>query len=160
MKLLLIILVYFVFQSTFAESEHHDHHEHGKTGIVLTLNNGKKWSTDKPLRENMSKIHDHIKSKLGRINKKKMRDDEFKGLGKKIKGNIDAIFANCKLTPKADAQLHIILAEMLSENSKLTGKFSTEEKTVAVMEILKNYKAYLKHFDHSEVKSTKNRVSK
>jgi len=160
MKSYFFALVFFVFQTTFADSDHHGHHDHGKSDLVLTLNNDQKWPTDQPLRENMSAIHNHIKSRLGRIKGEKMTDNEYIDLSKKIKENIDAIFANCKLTPKADAQLHIVLAGMLSANSKLSGNVTTKEKAAAVMEILKNYKVYLKYFDHSEVKKTKDRGDK
>ena len=101
----------------------------------------------------MSAIHNHIKASLNKIHNQKMTDRDYQDLSKKIRENIDAIFANCKLTPEADAQLHIVLAGMLSANSKVSGKLSQKDKASAVMEILENYKAYLKHFEHSETKA-------
>ena len=148
MKVFSIVLVGLFLQTAYAETGHHHDHGHGKSGIALSLNDGKKWSTDEALRKNMSAIHDQIKADLSKIQAKKMKDSEYKALGTKIKGNIDSIFANCKLTPKADAQLHLVLAGMLSANKKLTGKAGLDEKSEAVDQIIGQYKAYLKHFDH------------
>lgn len=147
-ELFLVIGITLLFQTVVAKSNQHDHHNHGKSDSKLNLNNGKKWSTDKPLRDNMDAIHNHIKSSLDKIHTKKMRNSEYQALSKKVRGNINSIFKNCKLPPKADAQLHILLSSMLSANDKLLEQISLEEKAHAVEKILEGYKAYLKHFDH------------
>ena len=133
----------------YAESEH-DHGHHNSSNLKLTLNDGKKWPTDEALRVNMEAIHGHIKERLHKIHKNQMTSEDFKDMGSKIKKNVDLIFKNCKLEPAADEQLHIILSSVLSANSSLLGKASSEEKKKSVEAILGRYKDYVGHFDHTE----------
>ncbi|MCB0350035.1 MAG: hypothetical protein KDD38_02555 [Bdellovibrionales bacterium] len=142
------ILICFMFSQTVAAEQAHDHHHHEKTELKLSFNNGKKWPTDLALRSNMDAIHDHIKSKIKKIHAGDMTDGEFKKLGEQIKTNTDDIFKNCKLEPEADAQLHLVMAGILTASEKLVGKASLQEKRKAVDEILSHYKSYLKYFDH------------
>ncbi|MCB0391453.1 MAG: hypothetical protein KDD58_09185 [Bdellovibrionales bacterium] len=153
MLFLNVLVAILISQFGFAESEHHHHAHHPKnTSNKLKLNHGEKWSTDQTLRTNMSAIHDQIKGKLKEIHSNRMTVDQYKELGKKIKSNTDDIFKNCKLKPDADAQLHIVLSDMLSANSKLLENNDIKEKRQAIDQILANYKTYTKYFDHKSDK--------
>lgn len=143
----LLLAIYIFSLGALASDPTHEHHV--MKSINLKLNNGKKWSTDKPLRANMSAIHDHIKLNAPKIKNNNFTSDEYKKLGQEIDGNIQSIFKSCKLAPDADAQLHIIMAKMMSANSTLKGEAKYSKKHDAVHSILAAYKSYLKYFDHS-----------
>lgn len=87
-------------KSASHEEKKTDHHHgaHGSHG--LTLNNGKKWETDGPLRSGMNKIKAIVESKSP--NAKQEVDKVVQG-----------IIKNCKLSPKADAVLHVIIGDIL-----------------------------------------------
>ena len=147
LKILLSLSLLLMSQIVVAESGHHHSHHQEKGAPKLVFNHGKKWLSDQPLRSNMSAIHGHIKNNLSKIHANQLTTEEYKELGKKIKKNIDAIFKNCKLKADADAQLHIVMAGLLSANSRLMDNISIKEKKQEVEQILVNYKTYLKYFD-------------
>lgn len=149
MKILIGFLTLFIFSPlVFAEAAH-DHHHNESSQKELKLNNGKKWPTDTALRNNMDEIHNHIKAQLGKIQSDNFKDKEFIQLGKKIEKNVQNIFKSCKLEPKADAQLHIIMTGLIAENTKLIGELTAEGKKEATFGILTHYRSYLKFFDHT-----------
>lgn len=143
-----IMVLIFLSQFTMAESEHEHHHKE-PSNSELTLNDGKKWKTDKVLRKNMDDIHNIIKGQLSMIQEGKVKDKEYVQLGKKIESSVQNIFKSCKLEARADAQLHIIMVGLVAENAKLLGKSNSSEKRKAVNGILAHYKSYLKFFDHT-----------
>lgn len=128
----------------------HEHHDSNKLEQSLNLNNGKKWSTDKALRTNMSEIHKDLKKILEKTKSNKVAISDYQLFGKNLNDNINNIFKNCKLEPKADAQLHVIMAELLKASKELTSTSMIAKKKEAAHDILSNYKKYLKYFDSEE----------
>lgn len=120
----------------------HDHaHEHHGTEPALTLDQGKKWATDAPLREGMSKI----RSITTEASAKPTAEGNKLAAGR-IHDEIQKMFKACKLTPKADANLHLILAEMMNGAGALKDpKASADE---AYGKIKKGLDLYAQYFDH------------
>ncbi|MCO5143616.1 MAG: hypothetical protein M9962_11045 [Oligoflexia bacterium] len=147
----MIFIVSLLFLNFFAtaNSQTHDHQNHTNLSRELRLDGGKKWVTDKSLRFNMSAIHQHIKINLPKIDDQKLTSEEYLLLSEKINSNIKNIFKTCRLPAKADAQLHIILVNMMRSNDILKSKTGTVEKNHAIHEILSAYKMYLEYFDHN-----------
>jgi hypothetical protein len=110
----------------FAAGEVHSH-EHAAGEAKLVLNQGKKWQTDAPLRQGM----DNIRSAVA----KGMKDE---ALAKTVETEVAGIVQNCKLEPDADAQLHIVIAELMA---------AVEAKDNARVAHVLN--AYGEHFDHA-----------
>ena len=147
MKKILIITAATLSLSNFAFAEKDTHAHHGaKNGkSKLTLNNGKKWATDATLRKNMKIIKDVIKKNTDKIHSGKMTDKEYLAMAKVITAATDDTFKNCKLPTKADAQLHLILIDII--NGKALIEKNKKEKidgVVLIHKALGNYDTYFK----------------
>lgn len=88
----------------------------------LQLNKGKKWETDVPLRQGMAALRASVADQLEAIRKGKLSAAQAQALGAKIDAEVATIVAQCKLEPKADAVLHLIVADLLAAAEVLQGK--------------------------------------
>lgn len=136
-----IITVLLSSAPVFAARDAHDH-GHGAASVTLQLNAGKKWETDVALRKAMGEIRQSIASSLHAIHKHKFSAQAYGGLAKKVEGAVGEIVANCKLPPEADAQLHIVVAELLAGAEQMAGKTKRMDGAVKVIGALDNYGKY------------------
>lgn len=123
-------------------------HSHGgdATAITrMTLDNGRKWQTDQPLRDGMNWIRDTLDLSLPLIHGGSYGPDEFSALAESIQEYIDYIAINCKLPEEADAQLHLALEQMFEGIGALKGTTAQERGILAIVAALN---AYGEHFDH------------
>ncbi len=102
-------------------------HEHGPAPATLQLNAGKKWETDGALRQAMGNIRQAMAASLHDIHENRLSKKGYAALAKKVESEVGNIVANCKLEPKADAQLHLIVAELLEGADQMAGKVKTGE---------------------------------
>ncbi|MEO5333209.1 MAG: hypothetical protein H7839_14420 [Magnetococcus sp. YQC-5] len=124
----------------------HDHNEPKKNESGLTLNNGKPWSTDAPLRKGMEQIQIHIQEALPRIHAGTQTNKQYATLAKKIHSHINTMIKQCKLPPDADAQLHVVLGEVIKGALTMQeqgGQASGAAKIVHALDL------YGRHFDHA-----------
>lgn len=123
-------------------------HGHGVTEIhKLSLNQGKKWATDEPLRKGMSEIRTLVEAQHAGIHKGTLKPAEYAALGEKIEAQVGYVVANCKLDPQADANLHVILEEVLGGVEAMQGK---EKKSLRAGggKVVAALNDYGKYFDH------------
>lgn len=125
----------------FAAGNAHDH-GHEAHGATLQLNAGKKWETDAPLRKAMGEIRQSMASSLHAIHENKFSAQAYGGLAKKVESAVGEIVANCKLPPAADAQLHIVVADLLAGAERMAGKAQRMDGAVKVIGALDNYGKY------------------
>jgi hypothetical protein len=125
----------------FAASDAHEH-GHEAHGATLQLNAGKKWETDAPLRKAIGEIRQSMASSLHAIHENKLSPKAYGGLAKKVEGAVGDIVANCKLPPAADAQLHIVVADLLAGAEQMAGKAKRMDGAVKVIGALDNYGKY------------------
>jgi hypothetical protein len=125
----------------FAANNAHEH-GHEAHGATLQLNAGKKWETDAPLRKAMGEIRQSMASSLHAIHENKFSAQAYGGLAKKVEGAVGDIVANCKLPPAADAQLHIVVADLLAGAEQMAGKAKRMDGAVKVIGALDNYGKY------------------
>ena len=115
-----------------------DAHSHGQAGqLELTLNQGQKWPTDEPLRRGMENIRTALAGGM-----------KYAALATKVNGDVAYIVQNCKLEPAADAQLHLVIAEILAGVEALEGKAKGETRRAGAERIARALEAYGEHFDH------------
>lgn len=146
----ILFLLPFLFYSTTSiakDAHQHGHSAHEKTNSGLHLNNGKKWPTDATLRSNMSDIHNHLKKNLPKIKTNSMSMQDYQKLGKDVQVNIGTIFKSCKLPKEADAQLHIIMVDLIDANRTFSDDSPLKAKRKAFDKTIASYKTYLKFFD-------------
>ena len=136
----------------FAEDEHH-HHAAGEPK-KLSLDHGKKWATDEPLRANMTAIRAALSEKKAAIHHGTLAPDDYKALGTTIEAKVATIVAECKLAPAADANLHVVVAELLAAADTMQGKSSTTPAAGA-SQAVQAVNRYGKYFDHPGWKALK-----
>lgn len=132
-----------------------DAHDHGKAAPhKLELNAGKKWSTDDALRQGMTTIHASVSQTLPAAHSGKAKASDYDAFGQTVSAQIAYIVENCKLDPKADEQLHIVIAEMVAGADMAQGKQGDPERASGVVKIAQALNTYGAHFQHPGWKAT------
>lgn len=122
-------------------------HTHGPgTGVHgLTLNAGQKWAADEHLRKAMGRIRDGMNPSIQEIHRGRLAAPKYAALAKLASDEVAYMVANCKLDPKADAQLHVLIAEILEGADAMAGKgkqVTRRQGAVKVIGALENYGTY------------------
>lgn len=133
-----------------ALAEEHRHaggYEHD-AAARLALDHGKKWGTDAPLREGMSRIRGIVEPQLDAVHERKLTQAQYRQMARDIEGEIAYIVDNCKLDPRADAVLHSVIAE-LGEGVEALANGSDEHRPEAgVARVVRALDDYGTYFDH------------
>ncbi|WP_435627839.1 hypothetical protein [Candidatus Ferrigenium straubiae] len=129
----------------FAEGHQHSHGA-GETA-QLTLDNGKKLTTDNSLRQGMGRIRDALAADLPAIHSGKATSEQYRALARKMDDQIAFMVKNCKLEPKVDAMLHLVLADIIAgaDAMKTQGGSDAYKGAAKIARALDNYGKY---FDH------------
>ena len=122
-------------------------HEAGASK-ALKLNVGKKWQTDAPLRKGMEEIRSAVAADKAALHAGKMTPAAYDILAKKIDGQVAYMVKNCKLPPEADAQLHLVIADLMQASEAMKGKGGKVTRKAGVEKVVAALAAYAKHFDH------------
>jgi hypothetical protein len=123
-------------------------HDHGAAPAKLELNNGKKWETDAPLRKGMESIRGSMDAALHDIHENKLSAAKYGELAKKVNGEVNGIVASCKLDPKADAQLHLVIADILEGVEAMEGKAKKVKRQAGAVKVIGALEKYGAYFDH------------
>lgn len=123
----------------------HSHGGHPASVAELQLDNGKKWQTDAPLRQGIDTMRGALAAALEPIHQGKYQPADYGALAGKLDAQIGFITANCKLLEAADAQLHLVLAQIIDGIEAMRAGPDREKGAVLAIEALD---AYGKHFDH------------
>lgn len=127
-------------------ADSHDH-QHAAAPAKLQLNAGKKWPTDAPLRQAMAAMRTELAGRLHAIHKGSLAREDYAALGKSIEVQIGSIVAQCKLEPKADAMLHIVIADLSGAADVMQGKAAGQPGEAAHRAVLA-LNSYGKYFAH------------
>ncbi|MBF0263173.1 MAG: hypothetical protein HQL97_15190 [Magnetococcales bacterium] len=125
--------------------DHGEHQANPKAEAGVTLNNGKPWPTDAPLRKGMEAIQRDMREALPRIHAGTYAARNYASLSKKIRAHLNHVTRNCKLKPEADLQLHRILVEILHGSEALEAKQGQSSGAAIIVRALD---LYGRHFDH------------
>jgi len=136
-----------LFAAPLQAQTHKDEHPGGAVQ-KLELNQGKKWATDEPLRKGMDEIRNLIAAKEQAIHKGKLAKQDYAALGSKIERQVAYIVANCKLDPKADENLHVVLAEVIAGADAMQGKEKKTSLRAGAGKVTAALNTYGKYFDH------------
>ena len=127
----------------------HSHHDHGASAPPsIELNAGKKWGTDDALRHGMGSIHTLAEKALPAAHAGKLTPAGYDALAKDVNAQIAFVVENCKLDPKADAQLHIIIGDLASGVDAMQGKQPGQGRATGVVEISRTLNTYGNYFNH------------
>lgn len=125
----------------------HDHGHAAAETTKLELNAGKKWETDAALRKAMESIRQTMAASLHDIHENRVSAAAYGKLAHKVEGEVGQIVANCKLEPKADAQLHLIVAELLDGAEQMAGKPKQAKRMNGAVKVIGALEKYSTYFD-------------
>ena len=134
-------------QAVLAAEDHHHHGESGTAVQKLQLNAGKKWATDVALRQSMDDINQAMAKALPLIHKNRFGDSDYAALATTINQKVGFAIEHCKLEPKADAMLHLVIAELMAGAEIMEGKTAAarHDGAVRVRQALESYGKYFQH---------------
>lgn len=133
------------FHEGHAGSGSHEHHGGGTT--AMTLDDGKKWVPDAPLRTGMERVRRAVQGASATAGGKAAPDAVDTQAADEIRASVQDIIANCKLTPAADATLHVILADVLAGEAILRGS-APGAPAEGYQRITKAMELYPTYFEH------------
>lgn len=121
--------------------DHAAHADHrGLQG--LALNEGRKWATDEPLRLGMANMRSLL-AQAGPASK--MDTAHATALADGLHAQVNYLIVNCKLEPRADAVLHVLIAEVLAGAGQLAEPGTRAQGVESIERALQEYPKY---FDH------------
>lgn len=127
-----------------------DHHHHGSEAPQsIQLNAGKKWATDDALRKGMGAIRTLAENALPAAHAGKLTPAGYDALASEVNTHIAYVVQNCKLDPKADAQLHVIIGELSAGVDTVRGKQPGQARADGVVKISRGLNTYGNYFNHA-----------
>lgn len=114
----------------------------------IALNQGQKWSTDEALRAGMGRIRSLVEPQLSAAQAGKLTPTQYRELATQVETEVGAIVANCKLEPKADAMLHLVIADITTGTGTMAGKEAHARPALGLVKVAEAVNAYGSHFDH------------
>lgn len=129
-----------------AEHAHH-HGDAGGNAPALSLDAGKRWTTDAPLREAMGRIHDAVSQALPKVHDDSLEAAGYQALAARIDSEVAYMVSHCKLAPEADAQLHLVIADMMAGADIMRGKTEGQPPKRGVIRVKKALGLYAEYFD-------------
>ena len=131
-------------------------HDAGATPHQLALNQGRKWATDEALRMGMGRIRGVVEPQLAAAHAGKLTPAQYRELATKIETEVGGIVANCKLEPKADAMLHLVIADIGAGTDTMAGKDAKTRPALGLVKVAQAVNQYGSHFDHPGFKPIRN----
>lgn len=144
---------------SFAASSHaepmHQHETHAGHGAPtsLQLNSGMKWETDEALRKAMGNIRQALAASLDRIHENRLPATGYGALARKVDSEVGNIVSNCKLGPMADAQLHLIVADLLAGSELMAGKTKPAKRQDGALKVIGALEKYSTYFNDPHFKA-------
>ncbi len=121
------------------------HEGHAAATLALSLNNGAKWQGDASMIQGMAGIRAVIERNKEAIHQNTLAAADYKPLAAEVQGQVDYLVQNCKLSPEADAQLHVVLGQVLEGMAEMDGGADPRAGAIRIVEALNVYGNY---FDH------------
>jgi hypothetical protein len=131
-----------------AASAQHEHAHDTAAPHKLSLNQGHKWATDEALRNGMNRIKGLVEPQLGAAHAGKLDAAKYRELASQVEAEVGGIVANCKLEPKADAALHLVIADIGEGVEAMSGKAAKQKPAQGLNRVALAVNDYGKHFDH------------
>lgn len=123
-------------------------HDHAAaTPSKLSLDQGRRWGTDQPLRDGMSRIRSLVEPELDKAHRGKLTPAQYAALAQRIDTEVGGIVVNCKLEPQADAMLHLILGDMATGTQAMAGKTAQRKPQQGLAQVAAAVNDYGRYFD-------------
>jgi len=127
---------------------HASHIAEGGAAIAqLALDGERKWSTDEPLRAGMAAIHAAFDAEHAAIDSGSATDAQYDALAGLIDAQVLDIIRNCKLPPAADANLHLVIADLQRGTHQMRGADPARARHDGAVLVHGALEAYGRYFD-------------
>ena len=139
----LVAASFAIAMPAWAGESHHSHPANADPYAALQLDAGRKWATDEPLRRHMGELRNALARDAGQTR----TSDQYKSLGLTVERSVASIVTDCKLEPRADENLHVIVAELAQAADQLQGK-SKAKPSQGAKRAARALDMYAGYFDH------------
>jgi hypothetical protein len=133
--------------------EAHGAHDHSDKP-VLTLNDGKKWETDATLRRGMVRIAALVAPLAAKREGERLDPIEAARVADGVRDEVNILVINCRLEPKADAALHVLIGDMLTGADILSQPEPSTDGVRMISEALDLYPHYFEDVDPAPAESS------
>lgn len=113
----------------------------------LAFDQGRKWATDEALRQHMGAIRNALAKQSGAILAGSLSDADAHSLGVQIESRVASIVSDCKLPPAADANLHLVVADLVQAADILQGRTNHKPQRGTAI-AARATQMYATYFDH------------
>ncbi|MBL0142144.1 MAG: hypothetical protein IPP91_08695 [Betaproteobacteria bacterium] len=124
-----------------------DAHGQGAAPAKLHLDHGRKWATDEPLRRGMAAIRGAVNRAPAPMHKAMAKPEAYAELGRRIEGLVGQIVKECKLPPEADAQLHLVIADVIAGADAMKSAKNAPAGRSGLVKVDGAIKTYGQYFD-------------
>lgn len=124
----------------------HDHHAGAPQ--TMTLNAGTQWATDQPLQHGMNAIRSSAAAILPLAHAGKASNADYDAFAGQVTTQVEYIVHHCKLEPKADAQLHIVIGAIMAGVAMAEGKQAEASRSAGVVRVAQALNTYGTYFNH------------
>ena len=104
----------------------------------------------------MGRIRSLVDPKLGTAHAGTLTPAQYRELAAQIETEVGGIVANCKLEPKADAMLHLVIADIGAGTDAMAGKNAKQRPALGLVKVAQAVNQYGSHFDHPGFKPIRN----
>lgn len=125
--------------------EMHDHGHDEHAASALSLDHGKKWQTDAPLRKGMMSIRHEAMNAADAFHQHALSQSQADSLAKHIHAQVEYLVENCKLEPQADATLHVLIGDLLAGAGALAEQPLSNQGLPRIIKALQLYPDYFEH---------------
>ena len=132
-----------------AAGGHQPTHDHASaTPSRLSLDHGRKWATDEALRSGMARIRELVERQLTGAHEGKLSAAQYGALAGQVETEVAGIVANCKLEPKADAMLHLVIGDIGAGTDAMAGKTPKRQPQQGLAQVAAAVNNYGRYFEH------------
>ncbi|PFG11347.1 MULTISPECIES: hypothetical protein [unclassified Marinobacter] len=127
-------------------------HDHGDGVAELRLDNGSKWAIDAPLSRAMTNIRNAVDKDYEAIHSNQLAGEKYAALATKVTNEVAYMVENCNLEPEADAQLHLIIVDLMEGSTAMESKANAQDGAVKVIGAIGKYITYFNDPDFKPIK--------
>ena len=117
------------------------------SNTVLRHDQGRKWTTDEPVRRYMGEIREALAVQRSTLLARDLSREEAAPLGAAIEGGVIAILTYCRLAPEAAHNLNLVVADLVQAADILQGR-SRGSPMDGAGKALRAVQMYATYFDH------------
>ncbi len=150
LSLALVLIALPVKYSQAKPEEHSQHdtaHLHHGSEQAMHLNAGVRWETDVPLRQAMAELRRDVRPLMQEIHKDLLTADRYEALAQGVLDQVTYMIEHCELEGEADAQLHLVIAQLVAGANTMQSKVQGQARRDGAMRVVGALNDYATYFE-------------